>query len=417
MALSLCLLAIFSVGLQSSTGMAITDEQSCLVVTIDNNVDFSPRQEEVSRLIIFEKDAPELRDAKRTIYVYLPPDYYQTEKRYPVIYLQDGGMLFSTSERDVHYDQTLDQLFVSGVTNGIIAVGIAASANHRWDEYSPWVNNNLNLWVNNWDNGGGEGENYLDFIVNTLKPEIDSNYRTLPDRENTGIGGFSMGGLISIYAGLSRPEVFSKVMATSPAVWFAETGGNWLSNNQLLSYIASIEVPKNVKFYIDVGTNEWAENPVTAYDKDNNSLTYPYIWQTGAETLYNYLRAMLMPESSLLLVREPDGIHDVSSWGGRFGDAITWLYSPQFLPEAPPTPDITPVIISNTDLSHVAATTMEKAGSSTSEQVSDSLEQNQGQTNYNKILIGDSVALTGGLAVIIAGIILILLAGKKLGKK
>jgi len=332
--------------LQSVAGMPVghlsSSQSHNITAAYDHSILY---QEDPSHLDTFTIYAPQLRDTNRTIQVYLPPDYFTSDKRYPVIYLQDGGMLFSTSDRDVHYDKTLDQLFYSGAIDGVIAVGIPASSSNRWDEYSPWVNSTLRLWTNSWDRGGGEGNNYLDFIVNTLKPYIDTNYRTLPDRDNTGIGGFSMGALISIYAGLSRPEVFSKVMATSPAVWFAEIYGKWLSNNQLLNYIASIDVPKNVMFYIDIGTNEWADNIVTAYDTYNNLLKYPYIWQTGAETLYNYLRTMQVPESNLMLIVEEGGIHDVQSWGGRFGNAIIWLYGKKTQQTSTPTTEPTKLAI------------------------------------------------------------------------
>ena len=346
MAMLLSAVLVFTTGLQTTAGMPVRPLP--LSQPLNETFDYDTLilfQEDTSRLDTYTIYAPQLRDTNRTVQVYLPPDYHTSDKSYPVIYLQDGGLLFSpASDRDCHYDETLDELFFSGAIDGVIAVGIAASSSFRWDEYSPWVNSTLHLWTNR-DRGGGEGENYLDFIVDTLKPHIDSNYRTLPDRENTGIGGFSMGGLISVYAGLSRPEVFSKVMATSPAVWFAEIYGKWLSNNQLLNYIASIDVPKDVMFYIDIGTNEWADNIVTAYDNDNNLLKYPYIWQTGAETLYNYLRTMQVPENNLMLIVEEGGIHDAPSWGGRFGYAMTWLYGRQVEQVSTPTIEITQPLV------------------------------------------------------------------------
>ena len=117
-------------------------------------------QDEFDRLEQFEITAPQLRIPTRTIQVYLPPDYYTSDKKYPVIYLHDGGLLFNPAQRDCLYDETLDRLFAEGETEGIIAVGIFSSQN-RWDEYSPWINDNMHDWIVPAKAGsteGGEGE-------------------------------------------------------------------------------------------------------------------------------------------------------------------------------------------------------------------------------------------------------------------
>lgn len=408
MAMLLSAMLVFTTGLQTTAGMPVRPLP--LSQPLNETFDYDTLilfQEDTSRLDTFTIYAPQLRDTNRTVQVYLPPDYHTSGKSYPVIYLQDGGLLFSpASDRDCHYDETLDELFFSGAIDGIIAVGIAASSSFRWDEYSPWVNSTLHLWTNR-DRGGGEGENYLDFIVDTLKPHIDSNYRTLPDRENTGIGGFSMGGLISVYAGLSRPEVFSKVMATSPAVWFAEIYGKWLSNNQLLNYIASIDVPKNVMFYIDVGTNEWADTIVTAYDNDNNLLKYPYIWQTGAETLYNYLRTMQVPESNLILIVEEGGIHDAPSWSGRFGYAMAWLYGRRVEQVSTPTMEITQPMANTIEhaATRVEATSISETITNETAEAKLSSKQAESQWNGTDGLRSNMLLIFGGISLIAGGIV------------
>jgi predicted alpha/beta superfamily hydrolase len=110
---------------------------------------------------------------------------------------------------------------------------------NRLDEYSPW---------NNPAYGGGQGDLYLDFPVQTLKPYVDTNYRTLPGRENTGIGGSSMGALIATYAALREPSVFGKVAAFSPAYWFAYP--------QLAAYTHQHPANPNTRFYFVSGTTE-----------------------------------------------------------------------------------------------------------------------------------------------------------------
>lgn len=133
------------------------------------------------RLERFVITAPQLRITEREIFVHLPPDYFTSEKSYPVLYLHDGGMLFSLNGgHDTRFNTVLDQLHEEGFTEGIIAVGISSSQN-RWDEYSPWVNENMDIWAH-WSAQqieGGEGDAYLEFIVNTLKPHIDEQYQRL----------------------------------------------------------------------------------------------------------------------------------------------------------------------------------------------------------------------------------------------
>jgi len=286
------------------------------------------QQEEPSRLELFYIQAPQLRVSERAIYVYLPPDYFTSEKSYPVLYLHDGGMVFSTNgNHDGKFDKVLDQLFESGETEGIIAVGIAASDN-RWDEYSPWVNENMDIWggYKSAQVEGGEGDAYLSFIVDTLKPEIDTRYRTLVDRENTAIGGFSMGGLISLYAGLKHPDVFSKVMAQSSAVWFAEADRGWQANNQLIKYIKNSPVPENVKFYMDIGTHEWLSHDMPLTDAMGRPYTYPFIWVDGTDAVFNALETHGVPEQNLMLIVEEGAEHLPSAWHGRFLDAMLWLW-------------------------------------------------------------------------------------------
>ena len=312
-------------------------------------------QDEFDRLDQFELTAPQLRYPTRTIQVYLPPDYYTSNKKYPVIYLHDGSLLFNPDSRDCLYDETLDRLFEEGKTDGIIAVGIFASQN-RWDEYSPWINTHMHDWIvpaKAAKREGGEGDDYLDFIVNTLKPEIDARYRTKTGPRNTAIGGFSMGGLISLYAGLKRPDVFSKVMAVSPAIWFAESGDYWLEENQLIDFINRINVSNDVAFYIDIGTKEWEGVPVNAVDQTGAWLGYPFVWVDGARATYNTLKEAGVAEQNLILVEDPFGEHEPYSWAERFDDAIIWLFDgretlpdPGLVTVIPPEPaEIIPTLI------------------------------------------------------------------------
>lgn len=338
------LIMFLNLFLPAAQGMAADRSSSPNGYLLDVRASGKPMlQDEFDRLDQFELTAPQLRIPTRTIQVYLPPDYYTSQKNYPVIYLHDGGLLFNPAQRDCLYDETLDRLFDEGETDGIIAVGIFSSQN-RWDEYSPWINDNMHDWIVPAKAGsteGGEGDAYLDFIIDTLKPEIDARYRTKPGRKNTAIGGFSMGGLISLYAGLERPDVFSRVMAVSPAIWFAESGEYWLQENQFINYVNNINVPQDVSFYIDIGTAEWEGVPINAVDQEGKWLGYPFVWVDGADAAFNVLEAAGVPENNLLLLEDPGGIHDPISWAQRFDDAILWLWDER---EVLPDPGLITVI-------------------------------------------------------------------------
>ena len=155
-------------------------------------------------------------DRNRRIWIYLPPDYEQSSKSYPVLYMHDGQNLFDAYTAfagEWEVDETLNELAAEG-KNVPILIGIDNGGGHRMDEYSAWVNSQY---------GGGEGDAYIRFIAETLKPYIDAHYRTKPERFNTGIMGSSLGGLISQYAVIEFADVFSKGGLFSPSYWYSDS--------------------------------------------------------------------------------------------------------------------------------------------------------------------------------------------------
>ena len=156
--------------------------------------------------------SPQLGNA-RDIHVYLPPSYRSSGRHYPVIYMHDGQNLF---DHELSYagewgvDETMERLAPEGIE--AIVVAIPNMGGERTGEYSPWRDPRA---------GGGRGDAYLDFIIDTLKPRIDRRFRTRRERDHTGIAGSSMGGLISLYAFLRHPGIFGFCGAMSPSLWFA----------------------------------------------------------------------------------------------------------------------------------------------------------------------------------------------------
>lgn len=263
---------------------------------------------------------PQLRNCERAVHVYLPRGY-DGGAAYPVLYLQDGQNLDAW-----RVQEALDEL-------DVIVVGIA-SGPERWTEYGPWSNDAMSRWVGpEWSRDteqGGAGDAYIAFVADTLKPMIDARYRTMPDMAHTGIGGSSMGALIALHAALTRPQLFGRVLAMSTATWFAEGGGGgaWMSDNRLLAAIRSAAIPRTLRFYVDVGTNERSrESDPDVVDDAGRRMTYPRIYLDGTARLVSALRAAGVDDARLRTVVDAGAEHHEPAWARRFPDAVRWLYA------------------------------------------------------------------------------------------
>jgi len=187
---------------------------------------------------------------EREITVYLPDNYYQSDQCYPVLYIQDGQNAFfdhlsfcqeSWGFLDYVQEQQLDIIMV--------AIPCNFEGFKRMDEYGPWViNEELSYQETQTEDMliGGEGQLYVDWLVDELKPYIDQRFST--DPQDCGIVGSSMGGVISAYASLSRPDVFKKCAALSTAFWFYM--------DEFEELIESHDYSEIDKFYFDLGEFE-----------------------------------------------------------------------------------------------------------------------------------------------------------------
>ncbi|MCK7591634.1 alpha/beta hydrolase-fold protein [Subsaxibacter sp. CAU 1640] len=182
-------------------------------------------------------------NATRKISALLPHDYYQSDKRYPVLYLQDGQNLFNPYAPfgDWAIDKSLGKLAQQGMSD-IIIIAIDHGEQERISEYLPYYHPRF---------GEGKGNFYIQFMIEKLIPYINNNYRTLPDFHNTGIGGSSMGALISLHAGLSNPGVFGKMMVFSPSLWISK---------KIFKNIKSFKPLEKSKIYMYSGGQESAEH-------------------------------------------------------------------------------------------------------------------------------------------------------------
>ena len=164
--------------------------------------------------------------------------------RYPVLYMHDGQNLFEADtafQKGEHWrlGETAATLVASGDIEPLIIVGIYNTGDHRKDEYTPTQDAKL---------GGGAANDYGRMIVEELKPMIDRAYRTRPDPESTGIGGSSLGGLVSLYLAFMHPHVFQRVAALSPSVWW--------NFRAILKTVRQARAKPPLKIWLDMGTAE-----------------------------------------------------------------------------------------------------------------------------------------------------------------
>lgn len=175
----------------------------------------------------------------RDVIVWLPPGYDSNPaKRYPVLYMHDGGSVFVLWR----IDEIAKPLITSRQIEPLIIVMVESGGTEddRFDEYTPTKPPNFK--------SGGKADSYGRMLVEELKPFIDSKYRTLTDPANTGLGGASLGGIVSLHLGLKYPTVFGKLAVMSPSVWW--------DNRLILRNVKELKSKPNLRIWLDIGTGE-----------------------------------------------------------------------------------------------------------------------------------------------------------------
>jgi len=219
-----------------NTGPAIVEAQRTLTVSTANLK---------SRLRKHLQFPSRLVKEKHDLVVYIPPMYdADPGRRYPVLFMQDGQNLFDPETAFVkgnHWrlGETADELIAASEIQPLIIVGIYNTGVRRIDEYTPTEDSRL---------GGGQADAYGRMLVEELKPFIDNTYSTLPGAENCGLGGSSLGGLVSLYLGLRYSSIFGKLAVMSPSVWW--------DKRAILATIAQVEKRPDLKIWLDIGTKE-----------------------------------------------------------------------------------------------------------------------------------------------------------------
>ena len=256
-----------------------------------NWLPYRPSQLPQVHLISEEFEIPQL-NKKRKIWALLPHDYDTSSESYPVLYLQDAQNLFNENAPFGNWqiDKKLAVMSDYGIGK-IIIIAIEHAEKERLIEYN--VGKTLL--------GEGQGKKYIRFIADTLKPFIDKSFRTKSEREFTGIGGSSMGGLVSIFSGLMYPEVYGKLMIFSPSLWVIP--------KIKFSFLDLFE-PAETKIYLYAGGDE-SETMIKHVKKFKKRLLKR---GKGNENMKVNLSINM------------DGKHSETYWSDEFPKAIEWLF-------------------------------------------------------------------------------------------
>ena len=256
-----------------------------------NWLPFKPNFLPQVKLISDEFEIPQLNKTRK-IWALLPHDYDNSDESYPVLYLQDAQNLFNDKAEFGNWEIDKKLAVMSEYNIGkIIIIAIEHADKDRIKEYN----------VGKTVLGLGQGKQYIRFVTDTLKPFVDSNFRTKTERQFTGIGGSSMGGLVSIFSGLMYPEVYGKLMIFSPSLWV----------------VPKLNIPTDVdesfqdtKIYLYAGGDESATmiDHVKRFKK-------------------NVIKSEFVSDKMKInLSINLEGKHNEQYWSDEFPKAIEWLF-------------------------------------------------------------------------------------------
>ena len=236
--------------------------------------------------------------SEHTLLVYRPPGYRDDRvRRFPVLYLQDGQNVFdratSATGDEWSVDETAQRLIESGAIEPIIVVGIYNAGHRRIDEYTPTRDPKKKM--------GGRADAYARMLVQEIKPFIDRRYRTLRSAANTGLGGSSLGGLLTMHLGLRYPRVFSRLAVLSPSVWWHDRA--------IIREVDVLKAKLPLRIWLDSGTAEGAD--VT---RDTRLLRDSLVqkgWIVGKDLAY---------------LEAEGGGHNEKSWATRVEGVLRFLF-------------------------------------------------------------------------------------------
>jgi len=236
----------------------------------------------------------------REVTVYLPPGYEESaEHAYPLLILQDGQNLFDPDTSFIRGQtwrvaETADAVMGAGEAAPVVIVGVANGGEKRLAEYTP---------SRDWKMGGGDAGRYGEMVLSELLPFLRGEYRVTQDAAQTGIGGSSLGGLVSLWLGLRYPETFGKLAVLSPSVWW--------NHKYIVSYVndRAPELERRPKIWLDVGDAEGRRTLADAELLDGRLRVHG--WREGVDLHFE---------------RVQGGSHNEAAWAERVGPLLRFLY-------------------------------------------------------------------------------------------
>ena len=229
---------------------------------------------------------PKLSGEKtRRVYLYLPDSYEkEPNTRYPVMYMFDGHNVFFDSDATYGKSWGMNK-FMQRSKKQLIIVAVECNheGNSRLQEYSPVDFDNDTLGKIR-----GKGRLYMQWLIGTLKPYIDANYRTLPDRKNTIIAGSSMGGLMALYGVTCYNKIFQRAAVLSPSLWVAPS--------KLYNLVARANMRFDTTIYMDYGSDEMFNH------------------EGSDDALISMATLLLKKRANLTFRIVPGGVHSEASW-------------------------------------------------------------------------------------------------------
>jgi enterochelin esterase-like enzyme len=242
----------------------------------------------------------------RFLRVWLPPGYDEAQnaaRYYPVFYLNDGQNLFeaSTAFGGVEWgvDETADRLIREGAVPPMIVVGIDNTGKERIREYMPHPSLHPRIIRT-------RGRYYPEFLIKEVMPFVGEKYRVATGPENTGLGGSSLGGLISLYTAMVRPGLIGRLLLESPSLW--------ASHRQAIKESRQVRIwPERI--FLAAGTAE-AGNPERSRSVVDD-----------VQELAAVIRRAVLSEKRLRMVIREGAGHNESAWSERFPEALRFLFS------------------------------------------------------------------------------------------
>jgi pullulanase len=245
----------------------------------------------------------------RNLRVWLPANYFapvNRNKRYPVLYMQDGQNLFDEATAQFHewkFDESVQFLTGSMRIHPMVVVGIDSTP-RRANEYLPYPDAN-NKELGKFETQDVHGKQYGDFLISEVMPLIQKKYRVLTGSHDTGLGGAMYGADVALYTVLAHSGVFGKVLLESPMLL--------IGNEQLLKDAEkATQFPE--KLYIGIGTAEESDEKASAQDVKE------------VAELEKILREKGLGPSRLKVVVDEGAKHDEIAWSKRLQNALLFLY-------------------------------------------------------------------------------------------